>query len=500
MKMKRYIVIFGIILMSGLFGGCDNWLDVKPETEVNEDDMFSTEQGFMDALYGVYVNMGKSDVYGGTLQTAVDMTGQIYNYFNQSDCRFGYYKTFEYEKPGCMAVTDALWMRMYYCIGLANNLIKFLDKPEAIQICSNYDYLRGEALALRAYIHFDLVRMFAPDVKQRPDYLSIPYRKIFSPEIDPQLTVAQVYEHIIADLEEAKECLKNDIIKTNEPMWVGAVDKEDESDNVTDKNNAHYESDFLKDRKYRMNYYAVLATLARVHITLGTPADMEKAYQYAMEVINSKKFRPIQKENIFVDEAKNRDILFTDEFIFGLYSKDVDAFYKDNFDESYGPHKMFVSGLSKIYGSNSTDIRQTFWYKSSYGSAYLVKHNSELYYSKEKIRMITLPEMYYIAAEAHPAEAASLLEEILESRAIRCSLSEGSDRIQVLTELLKEYRKEYLGDGQFFYAYKRMITEEAVVNALQLKIPNEDKVLVWPLPQDEIKYGDRVSEIWQTEK
>ena len=63
--------------MSGLFGGCDNWLDVKPETEVNEDDMFSTEQGFMDALYGVYVNMGKSDVYGGTLQTAVDMTGQI---------------------------------------------------------------------------------------------------------------------------------------------------------------------------------------------------------------------------------------------------------------------------------------------------------------------------------------------------------------------------------------------------------------------------------------
>ena len=227
---------------------------------------------------------------------------------------------------------------------------------------------------------------------------------------------------------------------------------------------------------------------------------MEKAYQYAMEVINSKKFRPIQKENIFVDEAKNRDILFTDEFIFGLYSKDVDAFYKDNFDESYGPHKMFVSGLSKIYGSNSTDIRQTFWYKSSYGSAYLVKHNSELYYSKEKIRMITLPEMYYIAAEAHPAEAASLLEEILGSRAIRCSLSEGSDRIQVLTELLKEYRKEYLGDGQFFYAYKRMITEEAVVNALQLKIPNEDKVLVWPLPQDEIKYGDRVSEIWQTEK
>ena len=32
-----------------------------------------------------------------------------------------------------------------------------------------------------------------------------------------------------------------------------------------------------------MNYYAVLGTLARVHLTLGTTDDMEKAYDYAIE-------------------------------------------------------------------------------------------------------------------------------------------------------------------------------------------------------------------------
>ena len=47
-----------------------------------------------------------------------------------------------------------------------------------------------------------------------------------------------------------------------------------------------------------MNYYAVLGTLARVHLTLGTTDDMEKAYDYAMEVIESGKFRPFRK-NIF---------------------------------------------------------------------------------------------------------------------------------------------------------------------------------------------------------
>ena len=108
--------------------------------------------------------------------------------------------------------------------------------------------------------------------------------------------------------------------------------------------------------------------------------------------------------------------------------------------------------------------------------------------------------MHYIAAEAHPAEAYDLLEEILPSREIHSSLPVNAGRTEVLTEVLKEYRKEYIGDGQFFYAYKRLIEEEAAILPLGINIPNENKVLVWPLPQDEIKYGDRESGIWKTEK
>lgn len=56
--MRKYIQIISFLLAAVTLSGCENWLDVKPETEVNEDDMFNTEQGFMDALYGIYVNMG----------------------------------------------------------------------------------------------------------------------------------------------------------------------------------------------------------------------------------------------------------------------------------------------------------------------------------------------------------------------------------------------------------------------------------------------------------
>ena len=106
--MRKYIQIISFLLAAVTLSGCENWLDVKPETEVNEDDMFNTEQGFMDALYGIYVNMGKSDLYGGTLQTALDMTAQYYSYYDISECPYGHYQTFEYEHPSCTAISDAL--------------------------------------------------------------------------------------------------------------------------------------------------------------------------------------------------------------------------------------------------------------------------------------------------------------------------------------------------------------------------------------------------------
>ena len=499
--MRKYIQIISFLLAAVTLSGCENWLDVKPETEVNEDDMFNTEQGFMDALYGIYVNMGKSDLYGGTLQTALDMTAQYYSYYDISECPYGHYQTFEYEHPSCTAISDALWMRIYYCIGLTNNLLKYLDKPEAVQICSNYDYLRGEALALRAYLHFELIRIFAPDVKKNPEYKSIPYRKTFSPDIEPQLKVKEVYQEILADLTEAKQLLSNDVIRTNGPDWLGESEKKEESDDVTDKNEGYYTSDFLKTRKYRMNYYAVLGTLARVHLTLGTTDDMEKAYDYAMEVIESGKFRPIQEEHILVsgEQAKYRDILFTDEFIFGLYSAQVDAFYKSNFDESYGVKKILINKLSDIYGQGTRDLRQTHWFKTSWGTSYLLKHNADLEYAKEKVRMMTLAEMYYIAAECllrkNDPKAADYFNAVLESRGLVAL----DDRIPAesltIEKITQERYKEFVGEGQTFFNMKRLNLDiQAITGEI---LPAANSIYTVPVPEEEFNYRNEVYDVKQ---
>ena len=48
--MKKYIV--SICIGMFLFSSCSNWLDVKPKTTVEEEEVFSRELGFKEALLG----------------------------------------------------------------------------------------------------------------------------------------------------------------------------------------------------------------------------------------------------------------------------------------------------------------------------------------------------------------------------------------------------------------------------------------------------------------
>ena len=52
--MRHTILILFTGLLLTLTVSCDNWLDVRPQTEVKVDDNFKTAQGFKDALTGIY--------------------------------------------------------------------------------------------------------------------------------------------------------------------------------------------------------------------------------------------------------------------------------------------------------------------------------------------------------------------------------------------------------------------------------------------------------------
>ena len=79
--------------------------------------MFATEQGYMDALYGVYVNMGKNELYGGSLPLTMDLVAQTFDVAPGSD--YEYFKTFEYQNPLCTGIMDYVWERL---------LLHYVDK------------------------------------------------------------------------------------------------------------------------------------------------------------------------------------------------------------------------------------------------------------------------------------------------------------------------------------------------------------------------------------
>ena len=50
---KVVMVLLSIVLLSA----CDDFLDVKPTTELDRDELFRSERGYVDALTGVYTQM-----------------------------------------------------------------------------------------------------------------------------------------------------------------------------------------------------------------------------------------------------------------------------------------------------------------------------------------------------------------------------------------------------------------------------------------------------------
>ena len=61
---KEFIKYSLLVLVCFSMMACNDWLSVKPKTEMEAEDLFSTEAGFKDALAGVYTAMTKSSLYG----------------------------------------------------------------------------------------------------------------------------------------------------------------------------------------------------------------------------------------------------------------------------------------------------------------------------------------------------------------------------------------------------------------------------------------------------
>ncbi|MEG0797082.1 MAG: hypothetical protein RR397_11365, partial [Odoribacter sp.] len=77
MKTKLYISLFLLFSLSG----CNNWLDVELDNKVDDNKLFSTTDGFKEALAGVYSELAKPMMYGKSMTMEyTDLLARYYSY------------------------------------------------------------------------------------------------------------------------------------------------------------------------------------------------------------------------------------------------------------------------------------------------------------------------------------------------------------------------------------------------------------------------------------
>ena len=476
--MKTNIFKIGKLLLLGIgvsLVSCEDWLDVRPKSEILTDMHFEEESGFRDQLAGVYTAMTETSMYGRSLSFGL-MSVLSQDYDLKSESTYRYAAEYNYEETGTKGMIDNIWSSAYNCIANLNIMLKYIDNDPNIFTDNNYKMYKGEILGLRAFLHLEMLRIYSPSPKANGNAMAVPYVTQYDKVVTKQKTVNETMNLIIADLLEAEKLLKESDTFLNEEL------------NYTVR----------WDRRYYFNYYAVLGTLARAYMYKG---DHTNALTYANMIIEegedyNSDFSWTSNDTMESKYENQVNRLFSGECLFYLNVKDFNDIVKYHFtssasNDTFTPsetkaEQIFEKGLGL---GNDYRLHKNFQYDGA--DKYLWKyHQYEGGACNDIVPVLRKTESYYIAAEilkeSNPKRAIELLNLVREARNLEFAPLSDLTPEQIQEEVAKEYRKEFLAEGQMFFYYKRLNAsriEGAGVNA--------QSIYVLPMPDTEIEFGER---------
>lgn len=479
--MKKIIYTM-IIACTTLFASCDSWLEVKPYDQIAEGELQKSEEGYQKMLNGIYIDLNSDALYGQTLSVEmIEVMGGAYT-IGTDNSVWGNYKdlsSYQYNTEYWRDRLDQTWNKAYALILNCNKILETIDGNKNLFTDGSYYIIKGEALALRAMLHFDMLRLFGPVYSKDSDKKAIPYytKQTNSPE--PILTAQEVMEKITADYEDALNYLANDPVKTEGTMMSSTEDGS---------------SNFLRYRALRLNYYAVEALMARAYLYMGNKTE---AFKYATDVIKTadQNIFPFVDKNLVIGSPADPDRIFSSEVLFALTNTSRGTIHKNFFDPSRLPNYVFrmddsmmsnlVYGGAATTGGYQDDYRYRACWMATGSNRYFYKYSDMVAngsIQNTMIPMVRLGEMFLIAAESQSGDLKAGVQYVNALRRNR-----GVANLTTLTpDLLKyEYIRELYGEGQLFYLYKRL-NSDIITSATSSKNPKaSDLIFVVPLPDTE---------------
>ncbi len=440
MKVYKYILIM-ILFFS--ISACEDLLENElPADQVRFDEAVLNEQDLQELLNSAYdVN---ANAYNGKNQRLVELladnlfiegnSGNLVQVYNRASDFFNSDVGDYYKNP----------YETIYRANLVLENVENLNLDEAIE-----NRFKGEAKFLRAISLFELVRLFAQPYGFTQDntHIGIVIKTNTEIEAANRASVADVYQQIILDLEDAEDLL---------PM-----------------ENGNYATT-----------YSASAFLAKVHFQMN---DFANAAQYATRVIEEGSF-------IFSDDINNRfstDV--SSEAVFTVISTGLEDNRASLFTGGYDsrgveddnfPTLLVSQDYFNLLKSNTNDLRSN-WVEAVGNNRVFTKFNMDYF----NVTVTSLTEMMLIAAESYGELDQNLPKAIeyinlIKDRAEVNLLDAGSSAGLVISEARSERRKEFGGEGLRLHELKRRAVKGE--NILIRNAPWDCDGMVLQFPASEI--------------
>lgn len=456
-----------ILLPISLLVACDDFLDVSSDDEILQKEIFSDGSGVRLAVNGVYKALSSNSLYGKNLTWGfISVLG--HNYADES-LPFGWedYAKYEWKSSSCKTVAEEIWTTGYNVIASCNNIIQEIEKKDSSFFeygAMEKDMILGEMYGLRAFVHFDIYRLFVPAPATNYTGNAIPYVTVYPDHQPKHLDAKKVMELIVTDMTTAKKLLaKVDTVFCR--SW-----NRSSTSRLKLTILGSGPDNFVGFRGHRMNYFAAAALLARMYLYAG---DYQQAYANALEAYQFHEhgwfaWTPEDNQgntpNLIDMHVKRYEELYMAFFNNDNY---------DNWENAIGTSYqwLLMKNIDKLFGEDLDDFRYKGFYNRHNDGRYLTWQRPTVTSSGSIVRsdiegpllpIIRFSEMYHILIEClieqgKVSDAAELLNTLRTKRGVKfnqipLTISAGDLKEKLVNDVVREN----LTEGRTFFFFKRL--------------------------------------------
>lgn len=445
--LTRLHLFFCLILLSFTFFSCDSFVEVDlPDSQLTGIKVFEDKTTANAAMADIYAKLRDNGLLAGS---SLGISSRLGLYADELTFYGGTNNTELYFYNNTLLSTNSnisnLWNVSYNQIYEANALIEGVQNSVALSVADKNQFT-GEAKFVRALVHFYLSNLYG----------DIPYVTGTNYKVNrlvSRIPMAQVYDYIISDLNEAVNLLPENYSTTD---------------------------------RVRPNKSTAIALLARVFLYNGL---WSEASNNASAVLNSPLYTWEEDlDKIFLKEST------TTIWQFMAKSGGQNTDEGNTFIFTSGPPPFVALSNELANAFAPTDQRKIHWIGT-------ITTGTDLWYYANKYKemgftgssveysiVFRLAEQYLIRAEAraHQGDLIGAKEDLNKIR--HTAGLPDTDAItseEIISAVLAERRFEFFTEqGQRFFDLKRTGNIDTVLSGVKPGWNNTD--ILWPLPATEL--------------